>query len=286
MEPGTPPASNRGVTRRRVWRGGATESVEDDIAVEEPLEIRVAGEPVAVTMRTPGNDLALVAGFLFAEGIITSLEDLASIAPCGRTDEEGYGNVVDAVAAPGVRLVLERAEAQRRGTLTTTACGVCGRRSIDDLLALCAPLGDAPLVATSVVSQALAQLREGQAVFGRTGGTHAAAAFSATGAKLAEHEDVGRHNAIDKVVGALLYSKRLNTKSPSHTEAPMVLAVSGRASFEVVQKAAVARIPVVASVSAPSSLAVDLAERVGIALAGFVRGDAFNVYTHPERLTS
>ena len=281
--PFLPPS--RGVARRLVWRTGSDAAFDDEVAVEEPLEIRVAGDALAVTMRTPGHDAVLVAGFLFAEGIITSLDDLSSISPCGRTDDPGYGNTVDALPSPGIALQLDPAEARHRGTLMTSACGVCGRRSIDDLVASCRPIESPVRISASVICEAVVRLREGQAVFTRTGGTHAAALFSVEGTKLAEHEDVGRHNAVDKVVGAMLYAKQLGARVDASLPAPVLLAVSGRASFEVVQKAAVARIPVVASVSAPSSLAIDLAEEVGIALAGFVRGEGFNVYSHPERFT-
>jgi FdhD protein len=267
------------VAERPVWRTGAG-PITDAVAVEEPLEVRLAGDPVAVTMRTPGDDARLAAGFLHAEGLIRSLDDLGSLAHCGRPGEEGFGNVIDAIPAPGVVIDVERTRESRRGTLTTSACGVCGRRNIDGLLSLCSPLPPGEALPAERVGQALALLREGQAVFERTGGTHAAAALSAQGEVLALHEDVGRHNAVYKVVGARLYAARDGARRPA-----ALLAVSGRSSFEIVQKAAVARIPVVASVSAPSSLAIDLAERAGIALCGFVREGAFNVYAHPERIS-
>jgi FdhD protein len=253
------------------------------VAVEEPLEIRVTGDPVAVTMRTPGDDVDLVLGFLFAEGIIASAADVGSIAHCGRPGQEGYGNVVEVTPAPGIALAYERLEATRRGTLTTSACGVCGRRTVDDLMSSCGRLADGPVLEPDRVALAVASLREAQAVFARTGGTHGAAAHDARGRRLLAREDVGRHNAVDKVVGGLLRQGRVRKGAPGDG-APALLVVSGRASFEMVQKAVRAGIPIVASVSAPTTLAVDLALDANVTLAGFVRGRRLNVYAHPERL--
>ena len=248
----------------------------DALAVEEPLEIRVAGDPLVLTMRTPGNDPDLAIGFLFAEGIIDGIADVGTVAHCGRPDEEGYGNAIDVAPGPGVSLDPERLSTTRRGTLTTAACGVCGRRSIDDLLARTGPVPAGSPVALEVVARSTERLREIQPAFDRTGGLHAAAALDVSGALLAGAEDVGRHNAVDKVIGTLLRTGAL--------AGARVLAVSGRVSFEIVQKAAVAQIPIVAGVSAPTSLAVDLAERLGLTLAGFVRDGALNVYAHRTRI--
>ena len=257
----------------------------DVIAVEEPLEIRVAGDTVAITMRTPGADHALATGFLLSEGIIRSVDDLGTLSHCGRTDQEGYGNALDVLPAPGVQLVWERVTASRRGTLTSTACGVCGREQIDDLLARIEPLGEAPPVDAALVASAPDRLRAAQQAFERTGGTHAAMVLAADGTVLAVHEDVGRHNAVDKAVGALVLEGRIGPcRAPAPGPRPALLVVSGRSSFEMVQKAAMARIPVLASVGAASSLAVDLAGRAGVALATFVRGGSFNLYTHPQRI--
>ena len=250
------------------------------MAVEEPLEIRVGGDAVAVTMRTPGDDLDLVLGFLYAEGIVGSSSDVGSIAHCGRPGEDGYGNVVEVTAAPGTVLVCERLEATRRGTLTTSACGVCGRRTVEDLVASCQRVPDGPVLPPERVAAAVEGLREAQGVFARTGGTHGAAAYDATGRRLVTREDVGRHNAVDKVVGALLRQGRLGPG----VRPPALLVVSGRASFEMVQKSVRAGIPIVASVSAPTTLAVDLAAEANVTLAGFVRGARLNVYAHPERI--
>ena len=251
--------------------------------MEEPLEIRISGDPVAVTMRTPGDDGELALGFLYAEGIIGSARDVGTIAHCGRPGEDGYGNVLEVAPAPGIALAFERVAASRRGTLTTSACGVCGRRTVDDLMACCGRLADGPELPAVVIAEAVAGLREAQRVFARTGGTHAAAAYAADGRRLVEREDVGRHNAVDKVVGALLREARLGPGSPPEGR-PALLAISGRASFEMVQKATRAGIPFVASVSAPTTLAVDLALAVNVTLAGFVRGEGLNVYAHPERI--
>lgn len=256
---------------------------EDSVAVEEPLEIRISGDTVAITMRTPGDDGDLTLGFLYGEGLIASAGDVGSVAHCGRPGEEGYGNVVEVAPAAGVALAIERVEASRRGTLTTAACGVCGRRSVDDLVARCPPLPDGPVLPWRVVTAAVASLREAQGTFARTGGTHAASAHDAAGRRLVAREDVGRHNAVDKVVGALLREGRLGPGAPAERR-PALLVVSGRASFEMVQKATRAGIPVLASVSAPTSLAVDLAQAARLTLAGFVRGEAMNVYAHPPRI--
>ncbi len=289
----------KGVVERNVAQFGSdgAEPVKraDSIAVEEPLEIRVATEPLAITMRTPGDDARLALGFLLSEGIIRSIDDVGSVSHCGRPGEEGFGNVIDVTAAPGVSLDIDKVQATRRGTLTTSACGVCGRRSVDDLLAICGQLAPGPTIDLRIVAFATERLRDAQHNFAQTGGVHAAAALNGEGQILAAHEDVGRHNAVDKVIGELIQKRlvtassaiRLGRQSPLFPEGvPLLLVVSGRASFEIVQKATMARIPIVASVSAASSLAIDLAQRSHITLAGFVRNGTANVYTHPERLIS
>jgi FdhD protein len=277
--------------------GGKAERRVDSVAVEEPLEVRVDGETVAVTMRTPGADGDLALGFLFAEGMIDGAGDVGSAAHCGRPGEEGYGNVVDVRSAGGHRIDVERVLEGRRWSTTSSACGVCGRRSIDGLLARCAPVGDSPSLEAAEILRCLARLsglqpRRSAGRAHRHGHglavdadlerlLHAAAAFGEGGALLASAEDVGRHNAVDKVVGALL---RRGLAGQPGSAGARLLAVSGRTSFEIVQKAAAAGIPVVAGVSAPSSLAVELARGAGIALVGFVRGDRLNVYAHAERI--
>lgn len=258
---------------------GAPSSSVDRITVEEPLEIRVGGETLAVTMRTPGNDFDLAAGFLLSEGIVAKAADVGRIVHCGRPGDEGFGNVVEVHPAPGIAFDLERSFAARRGTLTTAACGVCGRRTVDDLIGRSGVVTDPVRFAAGIISEMPVALRSGQAVFSETGGLHAAAIFGSDGRQLLVREDIGRHNAVDKVFGRMLLDHALPA-------AGCALAVSGRSSFEIVQKAAVARVPLVVSVSAPSSLAIDLAERTGITLVGFARGSSFNVYAHPERVAT
>ena len=264
---------------RRVAEGVLQAPAADDVVAEEPLEIRAQGETLAITMRTPGADRELAVGFLFAEGVIGSRDEVGRVAHCGRPDQEGYGNTIDVVPGPGVSLDIERLSATRRGTLTTAACGVCGRRTVDDVIARCAPLpvGRATIAAASILA-AVESLRARQPNFARTGGIHGAALHDAQGNVLAAFEDIGRHNAVDKAVGALLLAGRI----PGAEAA--LLVVSGRASYEVVQKASAARVPVIASVSAASSLAVDLARAAGITLCGFVRKGTMTVYAHPERI--
>jgi len=264
---------------RRFSAGGSTD-VEDALAVEEPLEIRAAGDPIAMTMRTPGHDDELAAGFLFAEGILTSLKDIGRIGHCGQPGSEGFGNTIDVTPAPGTAFDVDRVLTTRRGTLTTSACGVCGRQSIDDLLERCQSLARGPEVEARKIPEMMDQLRSKQHAFEQTGGLHGVAIFDAGGQMLSAREDVGRHNAVDKVVGNLLLSNRLG----SGNVVAAVLAVSGRASFEIVQKAAAAGIPIIVAVSAASTLAADLARRLNITLVGFVRGSGFNVYADDGRL--
>lgn len=278
------PIEQPGVARREVERIGPARDDHDprwdSVVVEEPLEIRVDGETVAVTMRTPGDDARLALGFLFAEGIIQSLADVGTVTHCGRPGEDGYGNVLDVRSGPGTSLDADRILDGKRWNTTSSACGVCGRRTIEDLVKRCGVVEGGAVLPASLVSRCVERLREVQPRFARTGGIHAAAAFDQTGELLCCHEDVGRHNAVDKTVGELL---RFGLIGPS-ARPPALLVVSGRAGFEIVQKAAAARIPIVASVSASSSLAIDLAVSTGVTLAGFVRGESLNVYSHPWRI--
>jgi len=255
----------------------------DAVVVEEPLEIRVDGETIATTMRTPGQDAELTLGFLFAEGMIAGAGDVGSVAHCGRAGEEGRGNVIDVRSAGGHRIDVERVLEGRRWAPTSSACGVCGRRTVEDLLAR-VPRAPSRSVDVELAARAVAELGASQPAFARTGGLHAAAIRGADGALLAAAEDVGRHNAVDKAVGSLLARGLLGRGQLGPP--PAVLAVSGRSSFEIVQKAAMAGIACIASVSAPSSLAIDLAREAGIVLLGFVRGDGWNAYAHAERLES
>ncbi|MFT3776100.1 MAG: formate dehydrogenase accessory sulfurtransferase FdhD [Minicystis sp.] len=269
-----------GIAARPALRPGAAAAELDLVAVEEPLEIRVDGERVATTMRTPGHDAHLAVGFLFAEGIVNAIDDVGTVARCGRPGDEGSANVIDVRSGPGGCLDPERVLDVHRFFTTSSACGVCGRRTIDALLARLAPVPAGSALAPAEVARAVDRIRDAQPIFARSGGVHAAAAFDETGDLLVCREDVGRHNAVDKVVGDLLYRGLVRAGRAG----PALLAVSGRASFEIVQKAAAASIGVVASVSAASSLAVDFARAAGIALCAFVRGGTLNVYTHPERL--
>jgi FdhD protein len=243
--------------------------------VEEPLEIRIAGETVAITMRTPGHDHELVLGFLLAEGIVRSVDDVGGIAHCGRPGESG--NVIDVRSAPGHVIDWEPTGAMRRATLVTSACGVCGRRSIDDLLARVGEVRDEARFTASWIRSLTRELSPRQANFAASGGVHAAALWDASGSAYVLREDVGRHNAVDKVIGRAALDRRLPAQG-------MALVVSGRASFELVQKAAVAHIPLLVSVSAPSSLAVAAARRSGMTLVGFAREERFNVYSGEQRI--
>lgn len=259
-------------------RGGRSSTRPDTVAAEEPLEIRVAGAPLAVTMRTPGDDFDLVHGFLQTEGVIAAADDVAGLRYCDSVDAEGRNtyNVVDVDLAPGVPIPDTGLE---RNFYTSSSCGVCGKASIDAIRTKTSfdVAGDPLRVPLEVLFSLPERLRGAQEVFEKTGGLHAAGLFSAAGELRAVREDVGRHNAVDKVIGDGVREGRLPL-------AGSVLMVSGRASFELTQKAAMAGIPMLAAVSAPSSLAVELAREVGITLVGFLRGDGCNVYTHEERV--
>lgn len=250
----------------------------DTLAVEEPLEMRVGGQVLAVTMRTPGNDVDLVHGFLLSEGVIGTRDDVSVVRYCDGVDETGANtyNVLDIALAPGVPLPDHTTD---RNTVVSSACGVCGKTSLDAVRTTTRhPLvGDTTSVTSTILSAMPVTLRESQRIFERTGGLHAAGLFTATGELLALREDVGRHNAVDKVIGWAITDGRV----PLYDT---ILIVSGRASFELVQKAVMAGIPILGAVSAPSSLAVELAQESGLTLAGFIRGDSMNVYSHPHRV--
>jgi FdhD protein len=291
MSGDTPPcfagrtAERQPITQRSVQRLDAAQKRRfdpepDAIAVEEPLEIRIASDSLATIMRTPGEDHYLAAGFLHSEGIIHGLPDLGRVAHCGRPDAAGYGNLIDIAPGPGCALAPEVTQYGRRGTIMGSACGVCGRERIDDLVARLGTIAGAVRVSATTVTRATELLQARQSAFARTGAMHGALALTAPGEELALSEDVGRHNAVDKVVGKLLYAGLL----AADVAKAELLIVSGRSSFEIVQKAGAARIPVVVSVSAPTSLAIDLAAGLGITLVGFARGSTFNLYTHPERI--
>jgi len=261
----------------RIAADGSTRRRPDSLAVEEPLELRVDGSPLSVTMRTPGHDVELAHGFLLTEGVIGTAEDLATARYCDSVDAEGRNtyNVLDVALAPGVEPPDASLE---RNFYTTSSCGVCGKASLDAVrLKTRFPPRGGP-VPWSVLTTLPDRLRSAQKVFDSTGGLHAAGLFTTDGTPLVVREDVGRHNAVDKVLGHALLAGRIPA-------ADTVLQVSGRTSFELVQKAVMAGIPILAAVSAPSSLAVELAEEAGLTLLGFLRGGGGNVYTHPERVT-
>ncbi len=257
-------------------RGDAITSGADDVVVEEPLEVRHGDRSLLVTMRTPGHDFDLVRGLLFTEGLVDGGADVTAVGWCRDVPEEAVGNVVTVALREGVTLDEERTV---RVGLVSSGCGVCGKTTLE-AVAVTAPLiDDSVSIARDVLVSLPDQLRRHQAVFARTGGLHAAALFDRTGKLLALREDVGRHNAVDKVIGEALRFGRV----PLHGT---LLMVSGRAGFEIVQKARRAQIPIVCSVSAPSSLAVDLARTGGQTLVGFLRGDDFNVYTGAARIVT
>lgn len=259
-------------------RGSQHTTRPDTVAAEEPLEIRLDGTALAVTMRTPGDDFDLVHGFLATEGVIAGPQDVAGLRYCDSLDADGRNtyNVVDVDLAPGVR---PPDTALDRNFVTSSACGVCGKASIDAIRtrAVHDVAADPVRLPLAVLLGLPQRLRAAQQVFDRTGGLHAAGLFTPAGDLVVLREDVGRHNAVDKVVGDAVRGGRLPL-------AGSVLVVSGRASFELTQKAAMAGIPVLAAVSAPSSLAVELAADAGITLVGFLRGDGCNVYTGQERI--
>ncbi|MCY0940347.1 formate dehydrogenase accessory sulfurtransferase FdhD [Streptomyces antarcticus] len=269
--------------RRRVVRirNGVAGVRPDTLVAEEPLEIRLNGKPLAITMRTPGDDFALAVGFLVSEGVLGAAADVRAVTYCEGAAEDGTNtyNVVNVQLAPGVPvpdITLER------NVYTTSSCGLCGKASLDAVRTASRFPGAAAADPVRLSAELLARfpdrLREAQKVFDRTGGLHAAGLFTAEGELLDVREDVGRHNAVDKIVGRALQAGRLPLTGA-------VLLVSGRASFELAQKAVMAGIPVLAAVSAPSSLAVDLALESGMTLVGFLRGPDMNIYAGEERIT-
>ncbi|QDP97463.1 formate dehydrogenase accessory sulfurtransferase FdhD [Microlunatus elymi] len=271
------------LVRRLTGQGWSPRS--DRLAVEEPLEIRIGGEPFAVTMRTPGEDIDLVNGYCFSEGIIGAAEEIRTARYCDGAGPDGLNtyNVIDVALAPGVGMP---APGLRRNVLTSSACGICGSVSIDQIMdrivepgaaSNSAPICSDVALPAELILDAPRLLLEQQRTFAGTGGVHAAGLLGLDGRMLCVREDVGRHNAVDKVLGWALRERRLPL-------AEAMLVVSGRASYELTQKAALAGIPALVAVSAPSSLAVDLAQRAGLTLVGFVRGESMNVYTHPDRI--
>ena len=262
-----------------VTRVRGTEQVRaaDCAAAEEPLEVRLHGRSFAVIMRTPGADRELAAGFLFAERVLTGSDELGTIEYCTDPAAKHPENIVNVTLVAGTMPKIERMLADRRQVTTNSSCGLCGRQTIESLRTEGAPLDRSWSVSRSVLSSLPDRLRAAQRTFDATGGLHAAGLFTAEGHLDDLAEDVGRHNAVDKVIGRRLMREALPLSD-------RVLFVSGRTSFEIVQKAFLAGIPVLVSVSAPSTLAIDLADETGMTLVGFVRGTSFNVYAHPERV--
>lgn len=270
----------RVTARRKVLRirDGVVDQRPDTLAAEEPMEIRVGGRALTITMRTPGDDFDLAVGFLVSEGVVRTTSDVLSARYCAGAAEDGTNtyNVVDVGLDPSLPPLDASLE---RNFYTTSSCGLCGKASLEAVrTASTWSVADDPLrITPEALAQLPERLREEQRVFDRTGGLHAAALFSADGELLCLREDVGRHNAVDKVIGHAVRNGMLPLRET-------ILMVSGRASFELVQKAVMAGIPMMAAVSAPSSLAVDLAEENGLTLVGFLRGASMNVYSGAERL--
>jgi FdhD protein len=253
-------------------RGGARDTRPETLVVEEPLELRLDGEPIAVTMRTPGHDVELAAGFLISEGIVSDFGLVNAIAHC---DE--HENALEIRTEPGAAGVRRPAH---RHFFASSSCGICGKATLEALRAWAPGVHGDPLRVDAAVLESLpARLREAQPLFRATGALHAAALFSADGRLLCAREDVGRHNAVDKLIGWAALESRLPL-------AGSILLASGRLGFEIAQKALVAGIPVLAAISAPSSLAVELARENGMTLVAFLRGDGFNVYAGAERIAS
>ncbi len=273
-------ASSRAVRIGR-YEAGAWTADADEVAAEEPLQILLDGEPLSVVMRTPGDDIELVLGLLHAERVITSLDDVVSLRISAEAEEREEripvaADLIDANAVD-VRLARTAGRRPRRSFIASSACGVCGATTMDDLAHDHAPLEPGPVVEPSLLLPLAEHLRERQELFEHTGGLHAAGIFGTDGMLVTLREDVGRHNAVDKVVGRALVDRALPLSG-------VLLVVSGRAGYEVVQKAVAAGIPMVVSVGAPSTLAVATAARFGLTLVGFLRGERFNVYSAGERL--
>lgn len=257
------------------WRDGATTESSEQLAVEEPLEIRLGGRRFTLTMRTPGHDEELASGFLFGEGFINDASEVGEIRRVRDRKGVPEPNAIDIVLkvpADGLRTRLKRNFAM------TSSCGVCGKTSIDSIRRRVAPPSDTARITPVVLVELASKLRAAQRVFAATGGLHAAAIFTTDGKLLAIREDVGRHNAVDKVIGYAL--SRAMLPLTNH-----LMMVSGRLSFEIVQKAAAAGVPILAAVSAPSSLAVELAEEIGTTLVGFLRDGSFNIYSRADRVS-
>jgi FdhD protein len=247
--------------------------IDDDVVIEEPLEIRVNGDSLSVTMRTPGDDFDLAVGLLWTEGIIRSREEIGTIAYCPDEEQPELKNIVNVVLVDAKRKI----ESTRR-LWSNSSCGLCGKATLDAIRQTCQPIASSILVSSDLLFSLPSRLRQAQANFERTGGIHAVALFDAKGTLLLLREDIGRHNAVDKVLGAAL--------AGGMSLPDTIMMVSGRLGFEIAQKALVAGIPVVASISAASSLAIELASEFGMTTIGFLRGRSMNVYSHAERVNT
>lgn len=260
----------------RVGAGAPVEPKDDFLVVEEPLEIRVHNTPVAVTMRTPGDDFELAAGFLYTEGVVRKPSDIGSLRYCEATDNPELKNIINVTFADGHKPTLTHLQ---RNFYSTSSCGICGKAAIDQIRLDAPPLRDSAKVKLEVLFGLGEAMRRAQTVFQRTGGLHAAGLFDTNGTLLALREDIGRHNAVDKVIGSSLLNDQVSLQNH-------ILMVSGRASFEIMQKALMASIPIVCAVSAPSSLAVKFASECHMTLVGFLRGEEMNIYAGAGRILS
>ncbi|HEY3900696.1 MAG TPA: formate dehydrogenase accessory sulfurtransferase FdhD [Chthoniobacter sp.] len=274
IETSTGSAEARAVRLERYSAGRTVGAVDDVLAAEEPLEIRVEGRPLAVVMRTPGHDRELAAGFLLTEGVIKSAKDIFDVTTCVAPAEGGEGNAVDVALVHPDSFDIEKLT---RHVFTSSSCGICSKASIEAVMKRRKPLHDEVRVKAGVILGLPLRLSRKQETFKSTGGLHACALFDAAGKLLEVREDVGRHNALDKLLGWALLEKR----TPLHGH---IALLSGRASFEMMQKAHAGGIPVVAAISAPSSLAVEFARESGQTLIGFLRGRSMNVYAGAERI--
>ncbi len=265
-------------TRRPIVRldGVSGRGEDDTLTLEEPLEIRLQGEAIAVVMRTPKDDFDLVAGFLLTEGIVQAPSDIGTISYCEQAQPPNLENVIEARLSDGVEFDTERL---KRNFYASSSCGICGKASIDHVMGLAPAISTHFTIPTDLLYGLDEKLREAQDVFSQTGSVHAAGLFDTQGRMLSLREDVGRHNAVDKVIGKLVREDKM-------PPAECVLMVSGRASFEIMQKALIAGIPMVAAVSGPTSLAVDVAREANMTLVGFLRGERCNVYAGSERIES
>ena len=275
-----PPAPG---VRVRKWSSGAWSEVPDAVVTEEPLQLMLDGVPLSVVMRTPGEDIELALGLMFAEGIVRSLDAIGHVRISAESGETASGISVDSSLVESNQIDVQLTEAPRRrperSMLSSSACGVCGAVLIEDLRRDLAHLPAGPTIDPALLPPLVERLRSGQGVFERTGGLHAAGLFSSGGDLICMREDIGRHNAVDKVVGRMLLDGRLPARDA-------ILVVSGRAGYEIVQKSITAGMPLLAAVGAPSSLAVALSREFNQTLVGFLRGERFNVYAAPERLAS